>query len=121
MVVRFHCLGSPTPRGELSRWIGPRPWQVPSTDSTIVPLLEFEVLGTSSTVRPQEWIFPLKIYDLEQLRIPIMGDSVTMCSYGTHPEADRVPIQTCTAGLLPNVSVTLTNNGILGWLAAATI
>lgn len=35
VVVRFHCLGSPTPKRELSRWIGPRPWQVPSTDSTI--------------------------------------------------------------------------------------
>lgn len=86
-----------------------------------MPLLDFEVSSTSSTVRPQRWIFPLRIYDLEQPRIPIMEDSVTMCSYWTHPEAGRVQNQTCTAGLLPNVSVTLTNNGILGWLAAATI
>lgn len=81
MVVRFHCLGSPTPRGELSRWIGPRPWQVPSTDSTIVPLPVLEVSNTSPTVRPQRWIFPLRIYNLEQPWIPIVEDSVTICSY----------------------------------------
>lgn len=49
-------------RGELSRWIGPRPWQVPSTDSTIVPVPDLEVSSTSSTIHPQWWICPLRIY-----------------------------------------------------------
>lgn len=52
-----------------------------------------------------------------------MADIVTMCMQllDTTFKLTRVPIQTCTAGLMPKVSVTLTNNGILGWLAAATI
>lgn len=109
-------------RGELSRWIGPRPWRVSSTCSTIGPLLDLEVSSTSSTTRPQRWICPLRIYNLRGTSDSNHGRH---CYYYVQlllrQKADKIPIQTFTVGLPPHVSVTLTNNGVLGWLAAATI
>ena len=108
-------------RSELSRWIGPRPWQVPSTEPTIVPMPDLEVSSTSSTVRPPTVDLPAQDLQLGAFGFQSWKTLLLHAFVGHHPEADRVPIQTCMVGLLPNVLVTLTFSGILARLAAATI